>query len=183
MIEFLGWLLLTLAMAAVIHVAAIWYIPTLFVWLLARKTRRDGTPVNAFGYGGVHSAPIGRNIATINPDLAIALGVYDVSKGPVRVTCHTPPVDTYWSVSLYASNTDNILLINDKAAKAPSFDLVIVDGKSKYQKMGDEEVVISPTPKGVAIVRVLVKDREDEAALALIDQVLRKTVMCPDQRT
>jgi|SoiMethySBSTD1v2_1073268.scaffolds.fasta_scaffold313759_2 uncharacterized membrane protein len=184
MIELVGWLLLTLAVAAALHFAAIWYIPRLVVRLVARNARKAGTAINTFGYGGVRSAPVSRTlIPAINPDLAIAFGVYDVSQGPVRVRCHTPPSDTYWSVSLYASNTDNILLINDKAAKAPSFDLVIVGRKSKYRQQGNEEVVISPTRRGVAIVRILVEDREDEEALGTIDQILRKTVMSSDQRT
>jgi uncharacterized membrane protein len=182
--EVLGWLLLTLAMAAVLHMAAIWYIPRLFVRLVARNSKNAGTPINAFGYGGVRSAPVSKTlIPTINPDLAIALGIYDLSRGPVRLSCHTPPWDVYWSVSLYSSNTNNILLINDKAAKASSFELVIAHRKHNYRKQGNEEVVISPTRRGVAIVRMLVKDREDEEALAQIDQVLRKTVMFSDDRT
>jgi len=40
--------------------------------------------------------------------------------------------------------------------------LVIVKSNSKYQKQGTEEVVVSPTEKGVVLMRYIVSNRSDQ---------------------
>jgi len=90
-----------------------------------------------------------------------------------------PESDNYWSISLFAWNTDNFYVVNDRTARSKEFDLVIVRSDSRYRKSGSEEVIASPTDKGVIIVRMIVTDRNDEEELARISAVQTRTIVEP----
>ena len=106
-----------------------------------------------------------------------AFGVYDLAEGPVRVACVTPSWNSYWSVSLYSSDTRAFYVINDLTASASEFDLVIVPRNKLYVPRGNERAVISPTRRGVIVVRMVAHDRDDAQEIARIEQVIRKTVI------
>ena len=60
------------------------------------------------------------------------------------------PKDTYWSVSMFAANTDNFFVMNDRKARAPQVDLVLVRAGQEYQSGGNAIIVI-PTRRGVIL--------------------------------
>jgi len=169
------WIALTLMEAAILHLAAIWFSPRVVSWISARRLLKFAGRLNILGYRGLPIA--GRRALTTNPDMVTAFGVYDVSQEPVRIACAIPHWDNYWSISLYAWNTENFCVINDRTARSGQFDLVIVSGKSRYQSSEGEEVVFSPTQKGVVLVRMLVRDRDDPEELERVEAVLRKTAV------
>jgi uncharacterized membrane protein len=169
------WIVLTLMEAAILHLAAIWFSPRVVSWISARRLLKFAGRLNILGYRGLPIA--GRRALTTNPDMVTAFGVYDVSQAPVRIACTIPHWDNYWSISLYAWNTENFCVINDRTARFGEFDLVIVSGKSSYQSSEREEVVFSPTKKGVVLVRMLVRDRDDPEELERVEAVLRKTAV------
>lgn len=78
---------------------------------------------------------------------------------------------------VYALNTDNFFVVNDRTAKAKEFDLVIVKPNSKYQKIEDEEIVIAPSDKGVMLVRMMVNDRNNKDELARLTELQKQTVI------
>lgn len=171
----LFWVLLTLAEAVILHLAAIWYFPRVMSRFSARKLLKFAGRWNILGYRGLATA--GRRALTTNPDMVTAFGVYDASRGPVRVACVVPEWDSYWSVSLFAWDTENFFVVNDRTAKSRKFDLVITTRKSQYHGAENEEVAVSPSKKGVILVRVVVRDRDDLEELARVEDVLRKTVV------
>jgi len=171
----LYWVLLTLALAVVLHLAAIWYFPRMVSRFSARKLLKFAGRWNTLGYRGLATA--GRRSLTTNPDVVTAFGVYDASRGPVRIACAVPPWDNYWSISLFAWDTDNFFVVNDRTARSKKFDLVITSRKDQYQGSEDEEVVVSPSKKGIVLVRIVIQDRDDPAELARLEEVLRKTVV------
>jgi uncharacterized membrane protein len=171
----LYWVLLTLAQALILHLAAIWYFPRVVSRFSARKLLKFAGRWNTLGYRGLATA--GRRSLTTNPDMVTAFGVYDASRGPVRIACVVPSWDSYWSVSLFAWDTNNFYVVNDRTAKSQKFDLLITTRKTPYPASEDEEVVVSPSKKGIVLVRVVVQDRDDPAELARVEDVLRKTVI------
>src|SRR5579864_746497 len=167
------WVALTLIEAVILHLAIIWFSPRLVSRLSARKLLKFAGRWNILGYRGLPLA--GRQGLTTNPDMVTAFGIYDVSHGPVRIACAIPHWDSYWSISLYAWNTENFCVINDRTARSAQFDLVIVSRKSRYQSSQREEVIFSPTKKGIVLVRMLIRDRDDPEELARVEAVMRKT--------
>ena len=178
--DVLFWLLITAAQAALFHLAAVWYFPRLISIVSARKLLRFSGRWNVIGYRGLPMA--GRRALTSNADMATAFGVYDAAERPVRIVCVLPDFDNYWSISLYAWNTDNFYAINDRTAPAREFDLVVVGPRSQYVGSQDgnsphEEIVVSPSNRGVILVRMVVRDREDARELERIEEAVKKTVI------
>ncbi len=114
-----------------------------------------------------------------NPDTVTSFADYDVSQTPVRMHCVIPSGGNYWSVSFFAMNTDNFYVVNDRTAPAPAFDLVIVREGSDYKAKPNENVLISPSNRGVIIVRMIVTDRDDAAQLGKLAEEQRQTTLGP----
>lgn len=175
MTDVLVWLLITAVQAALLHLAAVWYFPRLISRVSARKLLQFSGRWNVLGYRGLPMA--GRRALTSNPDMATAFGVYDASETPVRIACVLPDGDSYWSVSLYGWNTENFYVVNDRTAPAKEFDLVIVTSRTQHVGSENEVVVLSPSKKGVVLVRMVVQDRDDPRELDCVEEAIKKTVI------
>lgn len=173
------WALLTVVLALGLHWAGMWYFPSYLTSSMVNTIQsRRGLAVNKLYHGELRWAgtdPVPRD----NPDTVTSFGVYDVSETPVRIRCVVPESDNYWSLTLFAWNTDNFYVVNDRTAESRQFDLVIVKPGSGYRKSGNEEVITSPTDKGVIIVRLIVTDREDQQQLTSISEVQKLTTLEP----
>ena len=180
MTDVLSWLVITLAQAALLHFAAVWYLPRVISLVSARKLLGFSGRWNVLGYRGLPMA--GRRALTSNPDMATAFGVYDATESPVRIACVLPDGDNYWSISLYGWNTDNFYVVNDRTAPAKEFDLIIVSSRCQYGGSQDgasqhEAVVLSPSKKGVVMVRMVVRDRDNAREVEQVEEVIKKTVI------
>lgn len=93
-----------------------------------------------------------------NPDSIISSMAYDLSDGPVRVAGETWP--RYWSLSLYQQNSDNYFVVNDQELERSSFDYVLaLQGQDTSALSGT--VIISPTKKGIMLIRRFAADEAD----------------------
>jgi uncharacterized membrane protein len=174
--KLLAWLAFTLALAAVLHFIIIWRIPAFATnrtveGIFARKKTREFNRLfhNDLTYAGIDL------VVMTNGDMKTSIAMYDVSEKPVKIHCVVPNTENYWSISLYAWNTDNFYVRNDRNAPAREFDLVIVKPNSKYQKQGSEEVVVSPTEKGVAVMRFIVSNRNNQEEISFITSEQNKS--------
>jgi uncharacterized membrane protein len=176
--NFLFWLALTLGLAVVLHFVIVWQIPS-FVTnrsveaFFARKKVREFNRLfhNDLTNAGSDLVPMS------NADIKNSLAVFDVSEKPVRIRCVVPNSENYWSISLYAWNTDNFFVRNDRSSDKKEFDLVIVKPDSKYQKQTNEEVIVSPTLKGVVLIRFIVSNRNDQNELVKLNEEQPKTTL------
>ena len=129
-----------------------------------------------------------REIVMPNPEFAFAGGAFDLAGGPVVFTCRVP--DTYWSLSLFAGNTDNFFAVNDAGAGPPGTPVRLIlvpkgttaGAKAGFRmtveaeavEAGETGVVVlvaeSPTLFGMALHRVLVqnKKKDGDAAIAFL---------------
>lgn len=176
--NFIAWTIFTLALAVVLHFAVVWRIPSFVTnrsveTIFARKKTREFNKLfyNDLSYAGTDV------VVMSNADMRSSIAVYDVSQKPVKIRSTVPNTGNYWSISLYAWNTDNFYVRNDRNAPAKEFDLVIVKPNSKYQKQGSEEVVVSPTDKGVVIMRYIVSDRQNAEELKRVGEEQNKSSM------
>ena len=99
-----------------------------------------------------------RHVVLPNPDFLYVACGYNLWEGPLRITGKMPD-NSYASVALYASNTKNYYILNDRQVPQKEFDVLLVKEKdrSKFQT-SENEVVASPTNLGVILMRILIND-------------------------
>jgi uncharacterized membrane protein len=174
------WVLLTAGWTAVFAVIALRRLPRFFMRLLVRgfAKRISEDPWNKLLYAGLANA--GEDtIPMTSPDMVMMFGTYDISRQPVRIEFTVPDWDTYWSISLYAWNTDNFFVLNDRAAKTRGLDLVIVRPNQKHLSKSNPALVVAPTVRGIIVIRAVVKNREDPGEISRVEQLLTRTKIAP----
>ncbi len=92
-----------------------------------------------------------RTIVRPSPDFAYSACPYDLSRGPVIITA--TPWNAYWSLSLYAENSDNYFVIDDREARRGAEITLIRRGQAHPEDAA--RVVESPSTRGIALIRRL----------------------------
>lgn len=169
----LPWVLAALAGAVLVHILTIRLLP----WGIMRFTM--GMMAHERGRNAAVHPPrvdeTARAVVRPSPDLLYSACTFDVSDGPVRVTAEVPR-DTYWSVSLFAANTDNFFVVSDRQATAARVDLVIARPGADVALPAGAVRVDTPTVRGVVLERTLVID---EARFPELDAVRRRFTCAP----
>jgi uncharacterized membrane protein len=160
-------ILATLALAAVFHVLTVMAFPRVMMLAFALKVKDPGRTQNVL-YHQPRVTAASRLVVMPSPDLLYSACAYDVSKAPLRISASVP--DTYWSLSLFASNTDNFFVINDQEIKASPVDILLVGPGMEYKNPGKARVVASPSSRGVALIRILITDENRIEELAEIQR-------------
>ena len=147
------WLLLTLALAILLHLVFVRVFPYFIMFVVGRVVK---SPVNEM----IHMPPTtsdSRSVVRPSPDLLYSAVKFDVSKRPLRVSAPLP--DTYWSISFFASNTDNFLVINDQALGRDRAEFILIAKGQRYPDTPDANIVEAESNKGVILLRLLVMDQ------------------------
>lgn len=171
MMRMLPWTIATLALAALVHLATVWAVPRV---IMAEAMRRLADQ------GGVNTAwfpprpdATSRAIVRPSPDLLYGACAFDLRDGPLQLSAEVPG-GSYWSLSLFAANTDNFFVVNDVTAGSSHVDVVLVEAGSTTAPPTGARVVESPSRRGIALTRTLI-DRDDrEPAL----DAVRRTFRC-----
>ena len=152
--------LLFAAAAAVGHVGLVLATPHLLMNVAMKRISQDGKLVNQF-YFGPRTTQESRGIVRPSPDLAYSSCVFDLSGGPVLIEAAPSPNQGYVSISVFASNTDNIAVFD--SAQAPQGVRFVLAREGQAVPKG-ERVVISPSDKGIVLDRRLAPSAELFAA-------------------
>jgi uncharacterized membrane protein len=151
------WIIATLLLAAVFHVAAVAFLPRAIMAVVSKVALRSlKAPVNTV----IHRPRITHDQQTVvmpSPDLLYSICVYDVSQKPLRIKVPTPK-ETYFSVAMYAANTDNFFVINDRQLAKDGREILLVRKGMPYRDSGNYKVVEAPTPQGIILCRTLITD-------------------------
>jgi len=151
------WTLGILALATVVHYATIVAYPRIVMSSFYRALAQlAGT--NTFLHLDRPTAK-NRMVRIPSPDLVYSAAAFDLSEGPLRVT--VPVSEFYTSISLYAANTDNFFIVNDRQVKNGKFDLVLVAPGAADPGIEGAEVVRAPSTTGVMILRYLLGNGAD----------------------
>ena len=103
-----------------------------------------------------------RAIVRPAPDFAYSACAYDLGRGPLRL--HVGEWGQYWSLSLYADNSDNYFVLDDREVRGGVEIMLVRAGKPAPH--GAERVVESPSRRGVALIRRLAPTLETYNAAA-----------------
>lgn len=167
------WLALLL-LAAATHALAVWALPR----AIMARVASSATPEQRSGaYFPPMTDETSRRIVMPSPDLLYATCAIDVRERPLRVRADPRGAGhgNYWSIALYAANSDNFYVLNDTQAGTQPVDLVIVPAGSAATAPAGATVVQSPSTRGLLLMRVLVADYAREAATL---EAARRSLRC-----
>lgn len=172
-------LVIASAVAVLMHGLTIWAIPRLIMDRIIALGSADSTLERA---NGVTLPPptdhTQRRIVMPSPDLLYATCFFDLDEQPLRVTLSTD-YPRYWSIALYSSNSDNFFVVNDRNAPNGYVDLTVVaprhNAATSTLQNRESQVVVSPTHRGMLLMRLLVNDDPEVRAAA---EVARRSLRC-----
>jgi uncharacterized membrane protein len=167
--SFIRWLFAVVFIAALAHAAAILAAPNVIMNVVLSRTSADGTAPNTWRFQP-QVTPQTQQIVRSSPDLAYASCAFDLSQGPVRLKFVPGP--GYASLSLYAANTDNFFVINDREAPPEGIELAVIH-KGARPPEGAVRVVESPTTRGLVLDRRVAPTPED---FAIADRIRRANI-------
>lgn len=111
-----------------------------------------------------------RQVVGPSPDLLYSGCAFDVSERPLSLSIES--VDSYWSLSAYADNTDNFFTMNDRKLIGTNLQVVLFGPDQKQPPAMDGVLFIrSPSNTGILIARFLITS---EDRFPFIDQKRRK---------
>jgi uncharacterized membrane protein len=160
-------LLAVLLLATGFHLITVMYYPRGLLLALSLKQQKRGWKPNRLLHAPRVTAQL-RRVVRPSPDLLYSVCEYDVSRAPIRITAPVP--HTYWSLSLFAANTDNFFVINDRQLKSRQLDLILVGPKGSPPHGGASRVVVAPTERGVVMIRILITDEDKVDGLVRIQR-------------
>ena len=168
---------IVLAIAALTHLLVLWALPLLVMQRVLDGVQADPAHFRSGVMLPPRSDPTQRRIVLPSPDLLYALCRYDVADKPLRVRAAPDNRGGYWSVALYAANTDNFYVINDGQTAGRPLDLLIVGPDSGPVNASPSAAVVrSPSSRGLVLMRVLIASG-DAAALEAAESA-RRTLRC-----
>jgi uncharacterized membrane protein len=164
----------TLALAAAVHLLAVWAVPRVIMGRVLSAAQPEKTT-------GVFLPPMtdasARRIVMPSPDLLYATCAFDVGTRPLRIRAD-PKSPRYWSIALYADNSDNFFVINDREAAGKPIDIVLIGPKAYPQAPAlpaGASVIDAPSARGLLLMRVLVADYAAEKSVV---EAARSTLRC-----
>jgi len=168
-----------LLVAAIFHGLTVWAIPRV---IMDRIITLGSTDLGMVRINGVSLPPptdhTQRRIVMPSPDLLYATCFFDVSERPMRVS-FASDYPRYWSIALYASTSDNFFVVNDRSAKNGTVDVEIVgpntDADELTRVASASTRVVSPTNRGMLLMRLLVNDDPSVRAAA---EAARRQLRC-----
>jgi uncharacterized membrane protein len=150
----LVWFAATLALAVGFHYGTIVAYPRLLMSLAERKLSAEIGKNVVRHRGGPN--PAHRIVVSPSPDLIYSVIVFDLSEAALHITA--PITGTYMSLSLYAENTDNFFVMNDRQVTGGKFDIVLAGQEVKDTPIPGAQLVRSPSKTGIALIRYFIGD-------------------------
>jgi uncharacterized membrane protein len=164
-----------------VHIAAVWAAPRLIMQILMHGPMAKTMNMQNQAAFAPPVTAASRTVVMPSPDLLYSVCVFDVTAGPVRISAN-PQLKTYWSIALYAANSDNFFVVNDRKADGRPVDVWLVteagppgDGTRPASMPAGAQVVVSPSKTGFLLMRVLTGDYEAEKAIL---EPARHTLTC-----
>lgn len=170
--------LLPLAVFAAVAVAT----HAVFHYLLPRYVMSRAMARIAEAAGGenrpLHTQPPtsrSRTIVKPSPDLVYTSCVYDLSAGPILVG--GAPSRGYWSIGVYADNSDNVHVVGDRDGGGGAHHFVIAHPEQRGSipaAHANLPIVMAPSRRGIVLFRYLVLDEADLAGA----EAAQRTAVC-----
>ena len=156
--RWLGPVLAMLAVAAATHAAALHFAPSLIMSRAMEALAERGVGLHRFT-PPARVTPQSQQVVRSSPDLYYALCRYDLGDPATRVALTMAAWPDYQSLSFYDARTDNFVTLRG-SGKAVSVTLLPPGSPPQ------DGAIVSPTAKGVILIRRLAPSATDFAAAA-----------------
>jgi uncharacterized membrane protein len=158
----IGWIVFALVVAVATHMAAMHIAPRLIMQV---ATNRMGAVNTIHHQSRVTAAS--RWVVRPSPDLLYSACPFDLTNGPLLVTAAVP-ANTYWAVSVFDADTNNIFTLNDRQIKGGFVQLLIVAPEAGQRGSRWRSLVNGPifaakssTNHGLVLFRTLISTEKD----------------------
>lgn len=155
--------LMTVVLAAALHVAFVWFTPRAIMAIFMSRLARQ------VGINHIATPPLptdkSRAVVTPSPDLLYGTCVFDITEGPVRIVLRPP--SSYWSLALFDTNTDNFFRLNAGDIAGDVAEIVLGsprDLPALRRDFPSARFVDPPHATGVMLARFLVLDNANMTA-------------------
>ncbi|OQW62409.1 MAG: hypothetical protein A4S17_07870 [Proteobacteria bacterium HN_bin10] len=135
--------------AALVHLAAIYAMPRVLMNVAMERIGAGGANVWRMSERVTAAS---RQIVRPSPDFAYSACVFDLSRGPVTIS--VAPWRDYWSLSLYAANSDNFYVVDDREVRNGA-EITLVRRVPEDADDDGATFVVSPSTRGIALIRRL----------------------------
>ncbi|NDE01123.1 MAG: DUF1254 domain-containing protein [Gammaproteobacteria bacterium] len=165
-----------LLVATAAHVLTVWALPRLIMVEVLRVTGAEGSR----SADGVLRPPpadhTARRIVMPSPDLLYATCSLDISTQPAQISANID-YPRYWSIALYADNSDNFMVRNDRQQGTQALRWWVVTKDAKYPVVAAPgvEIIEAPGSRVLLLLRMLLP--EDAAGRAAAEAA-RNTLHC-----
>lgn len=161
-------LLLGLIVAALAAWAGVAAIPYAIMEGAVRKLAAQGAGLNRMSHGELASADR-QPVVRPSPDLAYSSCPFDLSDSPLVIDV-VPVAGRYHSLSIFDAATNAIFVRNDLEARGTSYRIIVARDDQVVPE--GAEVVRTAHNRGIALVRLLLKERTE---LAMLGPARRKS--------
>ncbi|MBX3482969.1 DUF1254 domain-containing protein [Phenylobacterium sp.] len=117
-------------------------------------------------------------VGLANPDTLGTRAYLDLSKGPLIVEGVRPESCAYWSLSVFAHDTDTVLVMSDRELPSGRLAVALRTADQAVAEPVQASAVL-PSPKGVLLIRCFMKTRTDAAYVAGLAKEVRAVTMRP----
>jgi uncharacterized membrane protein len=155
----------------VIVAAVAGYFLTIFItprYILLKIKFNSGSKMNVPVYSDMMTEK-DRHVVMPNPDFLYVASGYNLLNGPIRISGKMPD-SSYSSVSLYADNTLNYFIRNDRQTPDKKYSFILTRNEEDKTKYPNEEVVVSPSEFGTILTRILIDKPENIERLKEVQQ-------------
>jgi len=168
------WLFWVVGGAALVHLLAIWFAPSVIMAIAVNRLEDRAGGVNTL-FHAPRITEEARDVVRPAPDLAYSTCAYDVSNGALRLVL--PQSEDYSSVSLFDDATNNFFALNDREVTGAAQEIWVVALDADMPMAPSDVVVVSaPSKQGIVLFRRVIPSDD---AWARVDAERRNAVCEP----
>ena len=172
MSSFIKKVFIIIILGFIVHLSFISVFPQLKAWSVSRQASENNNINTAFQRDLADS----NSTQIIRPSADLLYGGcgYDVTYKPLIISTQLP--STYWSVSFFSQNTDNFATINELNESGENLKIYLFGPNSKPSKVSDGFIVVSPSNKGLMLMRQFIGNGSNFDELYDIQDTLECTL-------
>lgn len=160
-----------------VHGVLLWRSPAWATDYQIEEGLKRGGSWNALIYGKPPRAGTTK-VGLASPDTLGTRAYLDLAKGPLVLEGLRPQNCAYWSASVFAHNTDTVLVRSDRDLPQARIKVALRTAGQALAEPVDATAVL-PSPKGVLLIRCFMRDRTDAAYVAGLSQEIRGLTLRP----
>ena len=150
----LTWFSITLLIATMVHILTVWWFPY-GIMLAAQRSMANMSNDEGIVFSD-RPTPADHSFRHLARNLIYSAASFDVSKSALHI--EAPVSDSYMSITLYAADGEAFHTMNDLQIEGDLLTLTLIGPEKAQGNLPASEKIISPTSRGIVILRYFVKD-------------------------